>query len=207
MEMGPEHRAALADILAWRRDVRHFKPGPIAPDVLARLRGAMDQAPAVGNARPWRVLQVESPEIRAQMIANFESANDSAAEDYSIAKAEKYRALKLSGMKEAPVHLSVWTDTAPSEGHGLGRQTMPEMLAYSTVTAIHTLWLAARAENIGVGWVSILDPKAVREVFDVPSCWIFTGYLCLGYPAAPSDTPLLHENGWQENTKTQWEVV
>lgn len=167
----------------------------------------MDQAPAVGNARPWRVLQVESPEIRAQMIANFESANDSAAEDYSIAKAEKYRALKLSGMKEAPVHLSVWTDTAPSEGHGLGRQTMPEMLAYSTVTAIHTLWLAARAENIGVGWVSILDPKAVREVFDVPSCWIFTGYLCLGYPAAPSDTPLLHENGWQENTKTQWEVV
>lgn len=84
---------------------------------------------------------------------------------------------------------------------------MPEMLAYSTVTAIHTLWLAARAENIGVGWVSILDPKAVREVFDVPSRWIFTGYLCLGYPAAPSDTPLLHENGWQENTKTQWEVV
>ena len=110
-------------------------------------------------------------------------------------------------MVDAPVHLAIWTETAPEEGAGLGRQTMPEMLAYSTVTAIHTLWLAARAENIGVGWVSILDPAPVKDLFKVPDSWELTGYLCLGHPAELADTPLLHRNGWQENTETYWEVV
>lgn len=207
MQLSQHHRDALKDVLAWRRDVRHFKTDPIASDVLDRLRAAMDFAPAVGNARPWRVLQVENSALRTAMIANFEAANEAAREIYSGDKAAKYRALKLSGMVDAPVHLAVFTDTEPTEGAGLGRQTMPEMLAYSTVTAIHTLWLAARAENIGVGWVSILDPAPVRALFDVPDSWELTGYLCLGYPAEQSDTPLLHRNGWQENTATYWETV
>jgi len=207
MQMGANHRSALADILQWRRDVRHFKTDAIEADVLARLRNAMDCAPAVGNARPWRVLQVDSPDLRTSMIDNFEAANKAAAEAYDRTKANAYKQLKLSGMKEAPVHLSIWTDTQPQEGAGLGRRTMPEMLAYSTVTAIHTLWLAARAENIGVGWVSILDPSSVKNLFDVPHSWTLTGYLCLGYPKEMSDTPLLHRNGWQENTATYWEIV
>ncbi|MDA9207534.1 5,6-dimethylbenzimidazole synthase [Octadecabacter sp.] len=207
MDMGQHHWDALRDVMAWRRDVRHFKTDPIAPDVLDQLRRAMDFAPAVGNARPWRVMQVEDAKLRADMVANFEAANAEAATQYDGEKAAKYTALKLSGMVEAPVHLAVWTDTAPVEGAGLGRQTMPEMLAYSTVTAIHTLWLAARAHNIGVGWVSILDPAPVKALFDVPESWDLTGYLCLGYPADTSDTPLLHRNGWQENTATYWEIV
>ncbi len=207
MEMGQHHWDALQDVMEWRRDVRHFKTDPIAPDVLDQLRRAMDFAPAVGNARPWRVMQVEDAELRAEMVSNFEAANAEAATQYDGEKAAKYTALKLSGMVEAPVHLAVWTDTAPVEGAGLGRQTMPEMLAYSTVTAIHTLWLAARAHNIGVGWVSILDPAPVKALFDVPENWDLTGYLCLGYPAETSDTPLLHRNGWQENTATYWEIV
>ena len=207
MELGQHHRDALTDILKWRRDVRHFKTDPIAPDVLARLRGAIDFAPAVGNARPWRILQVGKPALRAQMIANFEAANDAARRIYDSKKASEYQAMKLSGMVDAPVHLAVWTETAPTEGAGLGRQTMPEMLAYSTVTAIHTLWLAARAENIGVGWVSILDLEPVKAVFDVPQSWEFTGYLCLGHPSETSDAPLLHRNGWQENITTHWEIV
>lgn len=207
MEMDQHHRDALAEVLAWRRDVRHFKTDPIAPDVLDRLRRAMDYAPAVGNARPWRVLQVDDPKLRRQMMANFKAANDAAQTIYDTEKAAKYQALKLSGMADAPVHLSIWTETAPAEGAGLGRQTMPEMLAYSTVTAIHTLWLAARGENIGVGWVSILDPEPVKTLFKVPKTWELTGYLCLGHPADTSDTPLLHRNGWQENTATYWEIV
>jgi len=207
MELGQHHRDALRDVLAWRRDVRHFKTDPIAPDVLTRLRHAMDYAPAVGNARPWRVLQVDDTNLRAQMIANFEAANDAARSIYDTEKAAKYQALKLSGMVDAPVHLAIWTETNPNEGAGLGRQTMPEMLAYSTVTAIHTLWLAARAENIGVGWVSILDPQPVSQIFGVPESWELTGYLCLGYPSETSDTPLLHRNGWQENTATHWSIV
>ncbi|SMX39886.1 5,6-dimethylbenzimidazole synthase [Octadecabacter ascidiaceicola] len=207
MELGQHHRDALSDVLAWRRDVRHFKTDPIAPEILTRLQSAMDFAPAVGNARPWCVLQVEDVDLRNKMIANFESANEAASAIYDDAKAAKYRAMKLSGMIEAPVHLAVWTDCDPQEGAGLGRQTMPEMLAYSTVTAIHTFWLAARAENIGVGWVSILDPIAAKAAFDVPDSWQLTAYLCVGYPAETSDTPLLHRNGWQENTATHWEIV
>lgn len=167
----------------------------------------MDCAPAVGNARPWRVLQVEDKGLRAGMIENFEAANDAARLIYDGEKAARYQSLKLSGMVDAPVHLAVWTESAPAQGSGLGRQTMPEMLAYSTVTAIHTLWLAARAENIGVGWVSILDPAPVKAMFKVPDSWDLTAYLCLGYPADTSDTPLLHRNGWQENTETYWEIV
>ena len=207
MRMGAQHRDALADLLVWRRDVRHFLTDPIPDDVLDRVRRAMDCAPAVGNARPWRVLQVETPDIRSKVIANFEAANDAAARGYDTERAARYRQLKLAGLREAPVHLAIWTDTDPAEGAGLGRQTMPEMLNYSTVAAIHTLWLAARAENIGVGWVSILDPAPLRDIFDVPDSWQLTGYLCLGYPAEMSDTPLLHRNGWQENTVTEWEVV
>ncbi len=84
---------------------------------------------------------------------------------------------------------------------------MPEMLAYSTVAAIHTLWLAARAENLGLGWVSILDPDAIAKTLNVPDDWHLTGYLCIGKAAASDDTPLLHRSDWQENTQTIWQEV
>lgn len=207
MKLSQAHRDALRVILRWRRDVRHFRPDPIPPAVLDRLRAAMEMAPSVGNARPWRVLQVETPALRAAIIANFEAANAAAADIYDDAKRSRYNALKLAGLREAPVHLAIFTEVDPAEGHGLGRQTMPEMLAYSTVAAIHTLWLAARAENIGVGWVSILDPDAVARTLEVPDHWHLTGYLCLGIAAQDDDTPLLHRNDWQENTPTDWRVV
>ncbi len=207
MQLTQAHRDALHDILRWRRDVRHFLPDPIAPDVLGRLRAAMDMAPSVGNARPWRVMQVETPGLRTEIIANFEAANAKAAGIYDDAKRSRYNALKLAGLREAPVHLAIFTETDPDAGHGLGRQSMPEMLTYSTVAAIYTLWLAARAENIGVGWVSILDADAVARTLGAPDHWRLTGYLCLGTAAQDDDTPLLHRNDWQENTPTDWQVV
>ena len=207
MQLTDAHRAALRDILRWRRDVRHFLPDPIAPAVLARLRTAMDLAPSVGNARPWRVLQVETPALRQAIIANFEAANVKAAAIYDAARQADYMALKLAGLREAPVHLAIFTEGHPAEGHGLGRQTMPEMLAYSTVAAIHTLWLAARAENVGVGWVSILEPDAVARTLQVPDNWTLTGYLCLGIATEEDDTPLLHRKNWQENTAGHWQVI
>lgn len=204
LELTQTHRQALQEILKWRRDVRHFRTDPVAPDVLARLRASMDSAPSVGNARPWRILQIEDMELRAQIIANFEASNAAASELYSGPEQQAYLALKLAGLRDAPVHLAVFTDTAPEEGKGLGRQSMPEMLSYSTAMAIHTLWLAARAENLGVGWVSILDPVEVCATLDVPHGWSLTGYLCLGYAETDADTPLLHRSGWQEDTATQW---
>ncbi len=207
MELTMAHRAALDDILRWRRDVRHFQPDPIPRDVLDRLRAAMDMAPSVGNARPWRVLQVTTPALRDAVIANFEAANNAAGAIYNEEKRAAYDQLKLAGLRDAPVHLAVFTEQAPAEGHGLGRQSMPEMLSYSTVSAIHTLWLAARAENLGLGWVSILDPDGIARILDVPDSWALTGYLCLGKAAFADDTPLLERNAWQAHTETVWTEV
>lgn len=207
MELTQVHRDALHDVLQWRRDVRHFLPDPVPDETIDRLRAAMDMAPSVGNARPWRVLQVTTAALRADIIANFEAANATAATIYDDEKRADYHALKLAGLRDAPVHLAVFTATDPDEGHGLGRQSMPEMLAYSTVTAIHTLWLAARAENLGMGWVSILDPDAVARTLKVPEHWSLTGYLCLGKAAFSDETPLLHQKKWQENTPTRWQKV
>ncbi len=207
MELSQAHRDALQDILLWRRDVRHFLPDPVPQDVLDRLRKSMDFAPSVGNARPWRVLHVKSPERRTAVIQNFEAANAKAAKLYQDDQRAAYNALKLAGLREAPVHLAIFTQSEPESGHGLGRQTMPEMLNYSTVAAIHTLWLAARAENLGVGWVSILNPENVARTLDVPESWRLTGYLCLGKAATDSDTPLLHRNAWQSNAETFWQDI
>lgn len=206
-QFGASDVALLGEILRWRRDVRHFRTDPVPAPVLARLRAAVDCAPSVGNARPWRFLRVASRDRRAAVAAIFEHENARAADGYDQAARAAYRRLKLAGLREAPEHLAVFTDTAPAEGRGLGRQTMPETLAYSTVMAIHTLWLAARAENLGLGWVSILDPDAVSAVFNAPPEWRFTAYLCLGYPTFDDDRPLLHRTGWQADTAPDWPIV
>ncbi len=207
MKLSKAHCHALTDILTWRRDVRHFRPDPITTERLENLRTAMDLAPSVGNARPWRVMQVNSPQLRAAVAANFEAANTRAAALHDDDRRAAYAALKLAGLRDAPVHLAIFTARDPAEGHGLGRQTMPEMLTFSTACAIHSLWLAARADNIGVGWVSMLAPVAMHETLNAPADWIFTAYLCLGIAATEDDTPLLHRNDWQGNTATDWRKV
>ena len=169
----------LFDLLRWRRDVRHFHADPVSHQQLIKLEEAMALAPSVGNSRPWRVVRVESEELRRRIIENHEQANRTAADQYEAERRSAYRALKLAGLQEASVHLAVFTDLAPHAGHGLGRQTMPETLIYSTVIAIHSLWLAARSMNLGVGWVSIVEPSEVQSCLDVPSSWHFTAYLCL----------------------------
>ncbi len=110
---------------------------------------------------------------------------------YSGERAARYAALKLSGLEQAPGHLAVFSESACETGHGLGRATMPETLDYSVVAAIVAAWLAARADGIGIGWVSILNPDRVREILDVPASWKFIGYLCVGYPEAECDSPEL----------------
>jgi 5,6-dimethylbenzimidazole synthase len=124
-------------------------------------------------------------------------ANREALETYSGERRAHYAQLKLAGLQEAPCQFAVFVDEATPIGHGLGRRTMPEMLRYSAVAAICQLWLAARAEDIGMGWVSILDPAAVRRDLEVPADWALIGYFCLGYPADCSDEPELSREGWE----------
>jgi 5,6-dimethylbenzimidazole synthase len=206
MEFTADEAATLLRILRWRRDVRHFRTDPVDEAVLTRLRCTMDSAPSVGNARPWRVVRVNDPALRADVRANFRRCNEQAAALYSGAQQQDYLALKLAGLEAAPVQLAVFTVMDPEAGHGLGRQTLPETLRQSTAMAVHTLWLAARAENLGLGMVSILDPRAVEALLKVPTGWEFAGYLCIGHPEFKDDTPLLHRTGWQENAATEWET-
>jgi 5,6-dimethylbenzimidazole synthase len=114
-----------------------------------------------------------------------------------------YASLKLAGLDEAPCHLAVFAEPDPVQGRGLGRATMPETVAYSAVMAIHTLWLAARAAGLGMGWVSILDPDTVIRALNVPEHWNLIGYFCLGTPSAPSAIPELERLGWESRSATQ----
>ncbi len=197
-DFDPEFRTELDRLLAWRRDVRHFLTDPLPPGLIDTLLDRAACAPSVGNAQPWRFVRVVTPALRAAVIAAADAANAEAAEMYDDAdQRAAYRALKLHGLREAPEHIAVFCDETTADGHGLGRQTMPETLRYSVVLAIHTLWLAARAHGIGLGWVSIVDPAAVTRLLDVPSGWHLVAYLCLGTPVEAAMTPELDRNGWQ----------
>ena len=193
----------FAQLLAWRRDVRHFRGDPVPPALLTQLIELACLSPSVGNAQPWRFVLVEAPARRAAIIANFEACNADALAACEPARQESYAALKLAGLREAPVHLAVFCEEAPEDGHGLGRQTMPEMLRYSVVCAVHALWLAARCQGLGVGWVSILDPQRVGATLERPDSQILVAYLCIGWPMDDHLTPELQRRGWQHRHPTQ----
>lgn len=206
MNFSADEAATLARIQKWRRDVRHFKTDPVPEDVLERLRAAMDTAPSVGNARPWRVIRVSDPGLRQEIRSAFEASNEQAASGYEHVRQIAYRTLKLAGLDAAPVQLAIFTAVDPEAGHRLGRRTVPATLHQSVAMAIHALWITARAENLGVGMVSILDPALMHSILNVGPDWEFAAYLCIGWPQFTDDTPLLHRDGWQENARTIWEV-
>jgi 5,6-dimethylbenzimidazole synthase len=186
----------FAQLLRWRRDVRHFRPDPVPPALVRRLLEAAILAPSVGLSQPWRFLLVESPARRAAIRAEFARCNADAAAAQPDVRAAAYRALKLAGL-EAPVHLAVCVAEDPATGHGLGRRTQPETLRDSVVCAIHTLWLAARIEGLGVGWLSILRPRAVEAILDVPPGSRLVAYLAIGWPCAAAEEPELARLGWE----------
>ncbi len=192
-----DFQSELADLMRWRRDVRHFCTDPIDEAALLRCLDTFRLAPSVGLSEPWRLMRVDSAPARAAATANFEAANAAALAGYDGARAALYAGLKLSGMRDAPVHLAVWCDDATEKGAGLGAATMPEMRRYSVVGAITQFWLAARAAGLGVGWVSILDPVRLAHDLDAPAEWQLIAYLCIGWPEADSLTPELETVGWE----------
>ena len=189
-------RAQLRDLFRWRRDVRHFRREPVPVELLEELLDMATLAPSVGLSEPWRFVTVDDPARRAAVRSSFEVCNAQALAGQDAERAVLYARLKLAGFDEAPCHLAVFAEPNPQQGHGLGRGTMPETTAYSTVMAVHTLWLAARAAGLGLGWVSILNPVAVTSVLDVPSGWTFIGYFCIGYPKLDTNVPELERAGW-----------
>ena len=200
-------RRQLTELFAWRRDVRRFRPDPLPQGKLDALIQEATLAPSVGYSQPWRFVTVRDPDRRGEIARNFERCNAEALRAYSGERAQTYAGLKLSGLREAPEHLAVFAAERTARGHGLGRQTMPETLRYSVVTAVYTLWLAARAEGIGVGWVSILDPEAVGRTLAVPESWTLVAYLCVGYPREQHSDPELARYGWEVRADDQDVVI
>lgn len=192
--------ASFETLVRWRRDVRRFKPDPVSRELLDDLIRVSDLAPSVGNSQPWRIVEIVSPELRSSARANFERANQAAAEIYGDERRQHYQALKLAGFDRAPVHLVICCDPNPGQGHGLGRQTQPLTLDYSCAGFVAILWLAARTRGLGLGWVSILDPEVFIAQLGVPEGWRFVGYLLLGYPQEEHEESELSRAGWQSRT-------
>lgn len=191
-------RRQLHELFVWRRDIRRFRSDPLPDGAIERLIETACLSPSVGLSQPWRFVIVEDKARRRAVADDFKDCNAEALQSYSGERAGRYAALKLSGLEEAPGHLAVFAETGGDIGYGLGRATMPATIEYSVVTAICSMWLAARAEDIGLGWVSILNPARICEILDVPQSWKLIAYLCLGYPEqTANDRPELERTGWE----------
>jgi 5,6-dimethylbenzimidazole synthase len=193
-----EERRGVYRAIYERRDVRsHFLPDPVPDEVLGRILDAAHHAPSVGFMQPWDFIVIRDASVRQAVYRNFERASLCAAEIYQGEQRKLYDSLKLAGIVDAPVNVCVTCDHARSKGSGLGRQTDPAADVYSTVCAVQNLWLAARAESLGAGWVSILDFEQLRTTLGVPAGLKPIAYLCLGYVSEFRPQPDLEEKGWE----------
>lgn len=191
-------RAAVYRAIAERRDVRtKFLPRAIPEAVLARLLTAAHHAGSVGYMQPWDFVVVRARPTKQAVKKLFEQTNGAAARRYQGACAGLYRRLKLEGILEAPVAVCVTCSRQRGGRHVLGRSTVQDTDLYSTCCAIQNLWLAARAEGIGVGWVSILDHGALKRILDIPRSIKLVAYLCLGYVSEFAVIPDLERAGWR----------
>ena len=186
------------EVLFGRRDVRsEFKSEAIPDEVLARILTAAHHAPSVGLSQPWNFIVVQRATVKKAVHAAFLQANEEAAQLFSEEKQQQYRDLKLQGILDAPLNICVTCDRARGGEVVLGRTHQPEMDLYSTVCAVQNLWLAARAEEVGVGWVSIIDPGDLSSILQLPEQVVPVAYLCLGYVDYFRERPELEDKGWE----------
>ena len=193
-----EEKAGVYRAIRERRDVRSgFLPDPLPQELLMRLLASAHQAPSVGLMQPWRFIVIKKRTIREKIFEDFQDASVQEYETYSGDRAQLYARLTLQGILTAPLNLCVVCDCNSSCGHSLGRHTMPETALYSAVCAIQNLWLAARAEGVGLGWVSILHPEHVKAVLNIPPSMTLVGYFCMGFVEQFASEPELESIGWE----------
>lgn len=193
----PHERAAVYRAIYERRDVRNeFLDAEVPPDVLRRILDAAHHAPSVGLMQPWNFILVRAREKRAAVHAAFERAAAAEERIMPVERQEHYRSLKLQGILRAPINICVTCDRTRSGATGLGRTLQPDTDLLSTACAVQNLWLAARAEGVGIGWVSILRDADLREILDIPPEIVIVAYLCAGYVAQSYTRPELEVRRW-----------
>jgi 5,6-dimethylbenzimidazole synthase len=191
-------KRGLYEAIFRRRDIREFTADPIPDDALARVLIAAHHAASVGFTQPWDFVVVRSVETRRRVKEIFEDERAKNAAQFTGARREKFLSLKLEGILEAPINLIV---TCTPERFGpavLGKTSIRDVEIYSACLAVENLWLAARAEGLGVGWVSILRNDALAEIFGIPDDAIPVAYLCIGYVRDFPDRPVLASAQWAE---------
>lgn len=187
----------LYEAIFKRRDIRKFRPDPLPQEALDRILDAAHHAASVGFMQPWNFILVRDPGLRARIKDSFETQNRAAARSYTGEQRRLYDSLKLEGILESPLNVCVTCDRSRG-GTVLGRHSIFDTDLFSTCCAVQNLWLAARAESIGVGWVSIVDNDKLCEILAIPQGVVPVAYLCLGYPENFPEEPMLETVGWRK---------
>ncbi|MDH0143430.1 5,6-dimethylbenzimidazole synthase [Aquipseudomonas alcaligenes] len=190
----PEERAAVYRAIAERRDMRHFAGGEVAPELLTRLLQAAHQAPSVGLMQPWRFIRITRPELRDAIHGLVEAERVRTAEALGE-RSDEFMRLKVEGIRDC-AELLVAALMDGREAHVFGRRTLPQMDLASLACALQNLWLAARAEGLGMGWVSLFDPLELAQLLGMPAGSQPVAVLCLGPVSEFYDKPMLVQEGW-----------
>ena len=191
-----EERAAVYRAIAERRDMRHFSGGEVAPELLSRLLEAAHQAPSVGLMQPWRFIRITRPALREAIHGLVEEERLRTAEALGE-RSDEFMQLKVEGIRDC-AELLVVALMEGREAHVFGRRTLPEMDLASLACAIQNLWLAARAEGLGMGWVSLFEPQALADLLGMPAGSKPLAVLCLGPVTEFYEAPMLVQQGWVE---------
>lgn len=197
ISFNPEEIHGLYKTIFNRRDVRgQFRPDSIPDDVLSRVLYAAHHAPSVGFMQPWDFMVIRDAGVRQRVRGLFDQAHDEAAEMFTEDKQDTYKSLKLEGILESPLNICITCDRKRTGPTVIGRTHMKVMDLYSSVCAVQNLWLAARAEGLGVGWVSIMEQEKLQQVLGIPQDIVPVAYLCIGYVDHFYDRPELESAGW-----------
>src|SRR6185437_4862655 len=189
-------RAALAEVIAARRDVRRFRPDPVSDEILSDVLAAGHAAPSVGHSQPWRFIVVRDPAVRAGAAVMADRARLAQARQLDPDSARHLRSLQLEGIREAPVGVVVCCDRRARPAGVLGRATFPDTDLWSCACAIENIWLTARGHGLGLGWVTLFEPAELAGLLHLPEGVVTLGWLCLGWPDERPPAPGLERHGW-----------
>ncbi|MFJ8789216.1 nicotinate-nucleotide--dimethylbenzimidazole phosphoribosyltransferase [Streptomyces sp. NPDC102462] len=200
-------REAVLKVMRERRDIRNgFRSDPIPHEVLLRVLEAAHTAPSVGHSQPWDFVVIRSPETRRTMHELAMRQRDAYAKSLPKGRAKQFKELKIEAILDTPVNIVVTADPTRGGRHTLGRHTQPQMAPYSSALAVENLWLAARAEGLGVGWVSFFDEREMVRALGLPEHLEVVAYLCVGYVDEFPDEPELAQAGWSKRRPLSWVV-